>query len=858
MLALYPFPPLRWLCAALLLLGSQLASGQTNKPFKLHLEQYRGSIQWEQSLDRRNWSAIPNGTTQEVALQPQQTTYYRAKITEEGCSPVFSGVKAAYIFGNVRLSAKLIQGQVSLPAGSAVKLTDFTVRSLLDKATPNAAGSFELLVMDSTAEDLLILTTAAQRVLLLGTFYGKNPTYQLNSESTALALVMMYPWLRPVPTREKGAFVQAYRKEPEFATLTAHISTLVKRGGDLYDPANRDIATTVVALAKKSFNNVRQRAARPTVLDPVDMIAQGSSTLLLRNTTSYSYAVGIYRKKGNAETLVKKLMVAGSSLAESPWKDLIGESDAATQVSYDFAKAEQGEYLIKLRSGLAKDDTPEDEAAIDVNNRDLVISFFDNVVTNLLGLRGISKDLKECVDGMIQAQVGIAKIAIKQKIRTDAGAPTNQLLDVLLPVFSEASGMFGNCNIAPDAKDFLGLAFKQVTLLKNVIDAAPTARFFVEWPARAHTVDGCKFVFVKETQTRMVNCFTIEKNNALTDAASRATNYVCDTLTTKVRLREDTQYYPYNLIAPPIAGVDVFWDVKEGGGSLLTGTPAFTGRLTTTDAKGNTQVTWKLSDKPGGTQQATAQILNSDFTQLKRVNFITKAVVPKLKVITDNNGNGQTAPPSKDLPKPLTISLLDLADNLPVLLHRFDIRWEYVKGSGKVQKETSQTNAFQSAWTWTLGPEVGEQIVKATIVNRDCSPWQIESVTYTATATATCLPATDPKMQLLTGGGTKVWRMTGGVGCTTIRPYADGRTWTWTFETNGNLTVVYNGLAIRDCEYIMIPNAAPQQNIPFCLQNTRILTPISGLPFFFWDIIELTANRMVLKSSEGVTGIYEP
>ncbi|MBF9239968.1 hypothetical protein I2I05_21430 [Hymenobacter sp. BT683] len=868
MYLLYSFPPLRWLCAAFFLLSANVAFAQGNTPFKLHLDRYRGSIQWQQSLDRVTWTDVPNAQQADASLDPKQTTYYRAKITEAGCAPLYSDVKAAYVYGTIRVSAKLAQGQVLFPAGSTVKISDCTIRSLWDKGKLQPDGRFELLVADSTAEDLLILTGPNQKVLMLGTYYGSQPSYILNAQSTSLALLMMYPWLKPIPTARKGRLVQAYKGEPEFVTLTRHVESLIKKGGDLSEPANLDIAKTALLLVGKGFNNSRQRLASPTAFDPIDIEEEGNSTILVRNNTSYSYAVGIYRKRGNTLALAKKFMVAGSSLAESPYKTFIGEADAKTEVTYDFVKEEQGEYLIKIRSGLAKDGSAEDEAALDVNNRDLVISFFDNVFTNILGLRGVAKDIKDCVDAAVGAKASVLKLAFKQHVLTGAGVPTNQFLDIMIPVMGDIAGVIGGCNIAPDSKDFLSLAFKSTVWIKNVYDAAPTMRFFVEWPVRAKAVDGCKFVFVQGQQKKIVNCFTIVKNNRSSDPVSRTNNYVCDTVTAKVRLKEDPRYYPYRTAFEfPTVGVAVFWNVIAGGGALVSGTPALTGRLTTTDENGETQVAWKLGDKPGGPQEVTAQILNQDFTELKSVNIVSGAVVPTVAPYnTAGNGNKQTGPVSKPLPKPLVIFLRDVATNSPVFRRRFEVTWAQVKGTGKVELDESHSTDLFSAWTWTLGSEAGEQIVKATLVNKGCAPWNIaeKPIFFQATATDECLPANAPLMQLLTGGGTKTWLWTSYSINSSPIPNCSGPTIggpALQFSSNGRATGINIGEVDDDGEECFYKPESSVRNGTFCLNDQRVvkITVQAGpdVGTTTYTILAISATAMTVQTfSDGQWETY--
>jgi hypothetical protein len=705
----------------------------------LRLDGFRGSIQWEQSPDRKTWSDVPSGNKGTVRLTPRQTTYYRARVTEPGCSPVYSDIKAAYSYGGAIIGAKVVKGKATLPEGSTVKLAECSILSFFEKSRLSADGSFEVLMADSTAEDLLILTKPDQEVLMLGTFYGTDPAYELSAESTALALLMMYPWLKPIPTAEKGALLELYKSDPDFARLKQQVEAVVKAGGNLYDASNTELARSILTLVGKSYNDSRLRLSKPTDSSPVDIIDGPGSSVRLVNNTSFSYVVGVYQKKGNEEVLVKNLLVAGSSLATSPWKSLITDQVASTEVAYDFSAADQGDYVIKFRSGLAGDGSPENEKAFDVNVSDLAFSLFDNVLTNFFSFANLSPQVKGCLDATLTGMVGLFKTSIKEQLQTGASASPNQLASILQPRLATLSDHLGSCAIDHAAKEFLVNAFKSVSLLSKVIEAAPTFRFMAEWPLRSASVDGCKFVYDGDNGKRLVNCFTIQKNNGSLDYVNREKNYTCEELPVKVRLREDTKYYPFRLIGQPIEGINVYWEVKEGAGSFLTGNPWLKGNYTTTDGNGETQITWKLSEKKDEKQQAAAQIMGgnaSRFFVLQRANYVTTTHVPK--PVVEAIGENQRGFAGQVLPKPIGIFVKDATDGSPMLMDRFVIEYE-IEGGGKIIADPATSTPVNTTWKWQLGPGMGEQRITFTLKSKNCN-WQFERNTIVIKANKPSAP----------------------------------------------------------------------------------------------------------------------
>jgi len=56
--------------------------------------------------------------------------------------------------------AKVIKGKVILPEGSLVNIADYTVHSILYSSKVSNDGSFQLLVPDSTTEEILLVTNS--------------------------------------------------------------------------------------------------------------------------------------------------------------------------------------------------------------------------------------------------------------------------------------------------------------------------------------------------------------------------------------------------------------------------------------------------------------------------------------------------------------------------------------------------------------------------------------------------------------------------------------------------------------------------------------------------------------------------
>ncbi len=171
-------------------------------------------------------------------------------------------------------------------------------------------------------------------------------------------------------------------------------------------------------------------------------------------------------------------------------------------------------------------------------------------------------------------------------------------------------------------------------------------------------------------------------------------------------------------------GVPVTFEVTEGEGSVSPATAA-------TDAQGVASSIWTLGPDASGSQRVRSRLSSGDF-----VDFTADAVPGPPDALAVVTGDQQTAPRSTALTQPLTLRVADAFDN-PVAGATVD--FAVTAGTGSVSPTTTQTDADgNAAAAWTLGPEIGEQSVEATVGD--------VHLAFTATAT------TEPAALELSGG----------------------------------------------------------------------------------------------------------
>ena len=164
----------------------------------------------------------------------------------------------------------------------------------------------------------------------------------------------------------------------------------------------------------------------------------------------------------------------------------------------------------------------------------------------------------------------------------------------------------------------------------------------------------------------------------------------------------------------PVGNTELEVRVVAGGGQVFPKTP-------TTDEEGRATLDWVLGPT-AGTQRIEVYADDARHALLE-----VEAAPGEPAAVAAVEGQGQVAPASQDVPEPPTVRVTDEFGN-PLEGH--DVTFEVVEGGGSVQGSPARSDAEGVAGLdrWTLGPEVGEHRVEATLAG-------IASVIFHAEAT---------------------------------------------------------------------------------------------------------------------------
>ncbi|WP_018480135.1 hypothetical protein [Pontibacter roseus] len=703
-----------WLLSCLCLFSFVTASGQgTNgKEFLLKVGNVRGQIEWEQSTDRRNWTAIPHTGSKEVRLRPTQTTLYRAKITEAGCSPIYSEVKGAVFTKQGVIGAKLVSGRVTLPEGAAVAVGELNMLSFVEEDRIHADGSFQVLVPDSVDEDILIVTNRKEEVVMLGHFVGSHEEYVMSSTTSAEALLAIYPGLMPVTADEKAKLKERYREEKEYKDLVKLVTRLNSQGLPLFSAENKELASTLSILVQKYSS---KEGLRKASTDPVYISKAHKSSVAIANTTTFGYVGQVYRMKDMAK-VGPQFIIAGDLVRDNTvaaalmkyWVPSVEIKENEVTVNLPDYGAVPGEYEIVVRSGLANDYSPEDHLASQYNLKELI-------ALTVASMTSFSVPLKdECLKSIVQANIeAINPISMKNAIRNNS-----LFSDYVMPIIKELGNAGAYCLNVNKA---LG---KLAGIMEVVDTALPFAWYAGEWLLKDAAVDGCQYL---NPDYETSNCFEIK---AVTNLKDRY--FPGDTLEIKIKAEENKLYYPYT---GEDAAFRRFTWMKKGEShfALPQSAELFYDR---TNVKGEATIKWVLSCKEEvNSVQAWIQGVDES---LRKNLFATRTKVPAMAVVKLEGADFQKGEKGKKLPNPIGFSIKDLDDGSIaslVKLNRFNIKWEVfrnnswrpVPNTGVINDIPNIANAlFWVRKEWTLDNHDDQQKIRATIEDKCGEKWNIE------------------------------------------------------------------------------------------------------------------------------------
>jgi hypothetical protein len=528
-----------------------------------------------------------------------------------------------------------------------------------------------------------------------------------------MALLIMYPIQRPVSTNEKVELIKRFKQEPEFQLLIDNIESISNRGGKLFSSENKNIINMLHVLLLKDFNqkritNIDNSSGRiHSSLAKLNIFPDKVSSVTISNQSAFSYTGRIVDKRTKPSVEAIGFNLAGSHISEDATAQLIFRilrwgspvNLRKTSLTYDLVKdlnLNPGEYEINLSSGSELITSLESRLALTHNNYELLSLTLSNLIS-ASNLTPIDNDcFRSSIDAVYQSLNPIDLL--------NAVQDGSIFMKYIIPILRETGELIATLNSNNCTSS------TRVSKLFNIFDLVelwlPVTWYSLEWQLSETNINGCVLL---DNNYKSTDCFVIEDMGTVT-----ANNYTCDTIEVSVKTLRNEKYFPYKRDA--LSFKEFNWSITPGHGSFHPD-----GKISkdgSSDVNGIATAKWILPDIESDVE-AFASVFDSE---VNKIRFTTKLTNPKAKVKYDNTIRiGNINERLSDL---LYFAVINQVDKAPIKLSNFDISWSVVKGGGDIPVHVHKPDSLGfSFFEWTLGPDIGEQIVEATISlkNDKCS-----------------------------------------------------------------------------------------------------------------------------------------
>ena len=252
-------------------------------------------------------------------------------------------------------SGHTISGTVTLPEGSSLDLSSFTISSPVDAVNIDS-GSYQM----ETLEDQFLtqlVSNANGDVYLLGYSYPGQTNFEINAKSTALAMLMNIPPSLLMTPKGKQELIDKIVNHPELLTLADEIDAVLVNNQSPFSIEQTSLAEkvatfydSVFSISSKSYKNSADESY------PIEILRAGSELTFINPGKSYETVIGIYKD----EQLLQTVKIPRVSFVPTGIGDVIGAVASANlgeipsglqPVEETFTMVGDGEYKIIVRNG---------------------------------------------------------------------------------------------------------------------------------------------------------------------------------------------------------------------------------------------------------------------------------------------------------------------------------------------------------------------------------------------------------------------------------------------------------------------------------------------------------------------------
>lgn len=244
-----------------------------------------------------------------------------------------------------------ISGIVSID-GNPIEVEGLTVKTFFDDSNLTD-GKFEIESFSNNLPQLVYLTdTNDNTIMMARDCFSKNEKIEINEESTALALISMYPLFVNANKDNFSEIAKIITESPKYQPYLEEVKKCIYDGKDIFDVNNMELLVAMSNVIEdicqnSSLNDSQTRAifTRASTIegitsDPFDVTTAGNSVVISNQGLVPTYECEVYHGARLVET---KLIEARSSYG---FMDLFQRTvgNAHLGDTTEFVLANEGEY----------------------------------------------------------------------------------------------------------------------------------------------------------------------------------------------------------------------------------------------------------------------------------------------------------------------------------------------------------------------------------------------------------------------------------------------------------------------------------------------------------------------------------
>lgn len=307
--------------------------------------------------------------------------------------------KFGFLKKNKEVSTNKIEGKVLLPEGSQTNLDELSVQSFLGSSGIDQ-GSYSIDVAEDD-NNFLFVSDKSDEVILMSYNYPDQTDFDINAESTVIAMAMSLPITSGLSEAAKSDFIRDIKTGSGFSEVVGLMEQLIVQGASPLDISQKTFQENFL----KMINDVVGDGVSGARIsgdgydkNPVKIIIAGNSILFQNAGKLYGTSIGIYKNGQRIEYIeLDKIQFFSESASEA----FRAANNLATQnlegikvVEKIFQPTEDGEYEIKIATGLNNWSSAEGKAAL-INN---ITEWSLDRLVNLLPLKGKNACIKAIRD----------------------------------------------------------------------------------------------------------------------------------------------------------------------------------------------------------------------------------------------------------------------------------------------------------------------------------------------------------------------------------------------------------------------------------------------------------------------------